>query len=64
MPTWMMRGGCTPRIIETKMEITYRDEVGTVTETVDSDGVSFCDGKAYFNDKAIEMTALISIKEV
>lgn len=52
------------RIVKTEMLIAYQDEIGIVTETIDENGVSFCDGKAYFNDKAIEMTALISIKEV
>ena len=64
MPTWMMKGGCMPRIVETEMGITYRDEVGIITETVDSNGVSFCDGKAYFNDKVINMDSLVSIQEV
>ena len=52
------------RTVRTEMLIAYQDEIGIVTETVDENGVSFCDGKAYFNDKVVEMTALISIKEV
>ena len=52
------------RIVKTEMLIAYQDEIGIVTETIDENGVSFCDGKAYFNDKVVEMTALISIKEV
>ena len=46
------------------MEVIYRDEIGVITEIVDEDGVSFCDGKAYFNDKAIDMNALVQIREV
>lgn len=52
------------RTVKTEMLIAYQDEIGIVTETVDENGVSFCDGKAYFNDKVVEMTALISIREV
>lgn len=46
------------------MTVEYRDELGVVTEEVDKDGVSFLDGKAYFNDKVIDMESLVSIKEV
>lgn len=59
---WMRNGGIIHEV--TKMQIEYRDEIGIVTETVDEDGVSFCDGKAYFNDKTVEITALVSIREV
>ena len=43
------------------IEIAYRDEIGIVTEILDKDGVSFSDGKAYFNDKVIDMIALVCI---
>lgn len=52
------------RTVKTEMQIIYQDEIGIIAETIDENGVSFCDGKAYFNDKVVEMTALISIKEV
>ena len=51
------------RTIKTKMIITYQDEIGILREEIDKYGVSFSDGKAYFNDKAIDMTSLISIEE-
>ena len=41
--------------------ITYRDDLGTVIEEVDEYGVSFCDGKAYVNDKTIPVEAIDTI---
>ena len=46
-----------------KMTVEYRDELGVVTEEVDDYGISFLEGKAYFNDKVIDMSSLVSIKE-
>lgn len=46
------------------MVITYRDEIGVVVEELDEFGTDFCDGVVYFNDKKIEVSAVISIKEV
>ena len=31
------------------MTIFYRDELGTVEQQINPDGVTFCDGYAYFN---------------
>lgn len=43
------------------MTIIYRDEVGIVSEDVDSFGIDFLDGKATFNDKEIDVSAIICI---
>ena len=45
-----------------KMTVEYRDELGVVMEEVDKDGISFLEGKAYFNDKIIDMSSLVSIR--
>lgn len=44
-----------------KLMISYRDELGMVIEEIDEYGVSFADGKAYFNDKAIPMEYVVAI---
>lgn len=46
-----------------KLMISYRDELGVVIEEVDEYGVSFVDGKAYFNDKTIPMGNIIGINK-
>ena len=46
------------------MYITYRDELGYVTEEVDEYGISFCDGVAYVNDKKIPVENVVEIKGV
>jgi len=46
------------------MTVEYRDELGVVTEEVDKDGISFLEGKAYFNDKVIDISSLVFVKEV
>ena len=46
------------------MTVEYRDELGVVMEEIDKDGISFLDGKAYFNDKVIDMSSLVFVKEV
>ena len=45
------------------MRITYRDEIGYVTEQVDEYGVSFYNGKAVFNDKTVDISLVDSITE-
>lgn len=45
------------------MFITYRDEIGYVTEQVDEYGVSFYNGKAVFNDKTVDISLVDSITE-
>lgn len=45
------------------MFITYRDEIGYVTEEVDEYGVSFYNGKAVFNDKTVDISLVDSITE-
>lgn len=45
------------------MTITYRDNLGIVAEKVDEFGVSFCEGKAYFNDKKVDVSSLVSIAD-
>lgn len=45
------------------MKITYRDEIGYVTEQVDEYGVSFYNGKAVFNDKEVDISLVDSITE-
>lgn len=45
------------------LKISYRDELGIVIEEVDEYGVSFADGKAYFNDKTIPMEYVIAINK-
>lgn len=45
------------------MRITYRDEIGYVTEEVDEYGVSFYNGKAVFNDKTVDIFLIDSITE-
>ena len=45
------------------MTVEYRDELGVVMEEVDDYGISFLDGKAYFNDKVIDMLSLVFVKE-
>lgn len=46
------------------MTITYRDDLGIVAEKVDEFGVSFCEGKAYFNDKTVDISKLVIIAEI
>ena len=46
------------------MYITYRDELGYVTEEVDEYGISFCDGVAYVNDKKILVENVVEVGEV
>lgn len=46
------------------MNITYRDELGYVTEKVDEYGINFCDGVVYVNDKKIPVENIVEIKEV
>ena len=48
------------------MTIIYRDEIGAVMRTVDKNGVSFCDGFAYFtdtdgNDYCVSMYEILAI---
>lgn len=43
------------------MKIAYRDELGVIIETIDEYGISFVNGKAYFNDKVIPMDSIIGI---
>lgn len=45
------------------MVITYRDNLGIVTEKIDEYGISFCDGKVYFNDKIIDISMIIEIQK-
>lgn len=45
------------------MTIVYRDEISHVAEKVDEDGVFFCGGKAYFNDKKVDVASIVSITE-
>lgn len=45
------------------MTITYCDDLGIVSEKVDEFGVSFCEGKAHFNDKKIDVDNIVSITE-
>ena len=46
------------------MVITYRNNlVGIVIEEIDEYGISFCDGKVYFNDKVIDISAIIEIQK-
>jgi len=45
------------------LKISYRDELGIVIEEVDEYGVSFADGKAYFNDKTIPMEYVVAINK-
>ena len=45
------------------LKISYRDELGIVIEEVDEYGVSFADGKAYFNDRAIPMEYVVAINK-
>ena len=45
------------------MSITYRDEIGYVTEEVDEYGVNFYNGKAVFNDKTVDISLVDSITE-
>lgn len=45
------------------MTIVYRDDLGHVAEKIDEDGVTFCGGKAYFNDKKIDVESIIEITE-
>ena len=52
------------RFVYSTMVVEYRDELGVVREEIDENGVSFLDGKAYFNDKVIDMNALVQIREV
>lgn len=44
--------------------VEYADELGTVCEMVDEDGVSFFFGMAYFNDKKIPVANLIAVRTV
>lgn len=46
------------------MVITYRDNLGIVAEEIDEYGISFCDGKIYFNDKVIDISAIIEIQKM
>lgn len=46
------------------MYITYRDEIGYVTEQVDEYGVSFYNGNVVFNDKEVEVFLVDSITEI
>ena len=46
------------------MIITYRDNLGIVTEEIDEYGTSFCDGKVYFNDKVIDISAIIEVQKM
>lgn len=52
------------RFVYSTMVVEYRDELGVVREEIDENGVGFLDGKAYFNDKVIDMENLVSIREV
>ena len=45
------------------MYISYRDNLGVVVEKIDEYGVTFVDGIVYFNDKKIDVNALVSIME-
>ena len=54
-----------------KLAISYRDEVGGVLETIKDfdeetqtpldEVISFCSGKAYFNDKEIDINDIVNI---
>lgn len=44
------------------MMIEYRDELGVVIEEVDEYGVSFVGDTVYFNDKKVNVKALIAIQ--
>lgn len=44
------------------MIIIYSDEIGIVVEEIDEYGISFTDGKAYFNDRVIDINAIRDIK--
>lgn len=44
------------------MVISYRDSLGVVVEEVDEYGVDFSDGFAFFNDKKIEVSTVVSVK--
>ena len=46
------------------MIITYRDNLGIVAEEIDEYGISFCDDKVYFNDKIIDISAIIEIQKM
>lgn len=52
------------KFIYSKMVVEYRDELGVIREEIDDNGISFLEGKAYFNDKVIDMGSLVSIREV
>ncbi len=43
--------------------ITYSDELGIVLEKIDEYGITFTSGKAYFNDKEIEINAIREIQK-
>lgn len=45
------------------MVITYRDNLEIVAEKIDEYGISFCNGKVYFNDKIIDISAIIEIQK-
>lgn len=45
------------------MIIEYRDELGVVIEEIDEYGISFVDDTVYFNDKKVNVKALIAIRE-
>ena len=45
------------------MVIGYVDELGGVIEEVDEYGISFGKGKAYFNDKIIEIENIRQIQK-
>lgn len=45
------------------MVISYRDNLGVVVEKVDEYGVDFSDGFVFFNDKKIEVSTLVCVKE-
>lgn len=44
------------------MIIVYSDEIGIVVEEVDEYGITFSDGKAYFNDNIVDVSAIRDIK--
>ena len=46
------------------MYITYRDEVGIISEKIDENGIDFLDDKAIFNDKSIKLSTLVRIESI
>ena len=51
------------RYVTIRMVVEYRDEIGVAIEELDENGISFLEGKAYFNGKVINMENLVSIRE-